>query len=121
MSTNEAMERRASRRHNVWFPIQVDADTRENRLAICHDCSVTGVLLRTPSRFQPGERVKITFRVRKAQHAPVETTGEVVRVNETQTDGFTWWPRLVAIRFDQAIPELESMLEAEERAQAVLH
>ena len=114
-------ERRHFTRHRVCFPIQVDADAKPNRIAMCRNSSVSGMLLATPSRFAPGDRLRLAFRITHEQSDPQVIDGVVVRVIEDNRPDAGWWRRLVAVRFEQIVETIEPLLSSEEPKQAVLY
>jgi hypothetical protein len=114
-------ERRSHSRHRVCFPIQVDSSAKPDRIAMCRNSSIAGMLLATPSRYQPGERLRLRFRVTHEQREQAIIEGVVVRVLEDARSDAGWWRRLVAVRFDRILDALEPLLALEAPRQASLY
>ena len=79
------------------------------------------MLLATPSRYEPGDRLQLSFRVADDQREPALVEGTVVRVLEDPRPDAGWWRRLVAVRFDATMATIEPFLCAEEPRQAALY
>lgn len=113
-------ERRRYPRHDAWFPVQIDTADRKGCMAVCHDASASGLLLRTPCEFEHGEEVTLIFRVMQSQSQWVIVRGTVVRVDREreETDGFSPWPVWIAVRFHQPFAKLELLYQVAEARQS---
>jgi Tfp pilus assembly protein PilZ len=110
-------ERRRHPRHRATFPIQIDTAQKKQRLGVARNASVNGVLIGTGSRFDAGERVSLALQFHgEAQQWRV--SGRIVRVASDRTSD--WFSRILAVEFDQALPEIEALLDQTEREQAEL-
>src|SRR6185503_18705883 len=108
-------ERRRHPRHRATFPVQIDTERKKQRLGVARNASVSGVLLGTGSRFDAGERVSLALQFHgKAQEWRV--SGRIVRVGSDRASD--WFSRILAVEFDQALPEIEALLDQTEREQA---
>lgn len=100
--------RREHPRYMIWFPVTLDAGTRAAQ-AICRDASQQGLRIASNTAIEVGASVTITVRV--ARDAPDKTvTGRIVRMrtDESPTSPF---PHMLAIEFEEPVPELEPMLK----------
>jgi hypothetical protein len=107
-STTSA-ERRQRARHRVCFPIQLRGERKSGRIGLCRNGSATGMLLGTPSRFEVGERLDLSFRV-TSQAPEMRLSGRIVRVAQEARHRDHWCHRLVAVVFDEEHAELAEKL-----------
>lgn len=104
------MERRASERYRIWFPMTVVTDGGEEGTAITYDASASGVSMACPGRLEVGQHVELRFRVEHDE--PERAIGaRVLRVDENPEEHGLWRYRM-AVQFDEAQPELEGVLES---------
>jgi hypothetical protein len=111
-------ERRRHARHRVCFPIRVDGDRKHDRVGMSRDGSASGILFGTPSHFDLGDRLVVSFQVSR-EHDPVRLAGRVVRVGIDGSHRDSWCSRLVALEFERAHPELEDYLAREAPRHAI--
>jgi hypothetical protein len=97
-------DRRIHTRHRINFPVQIDSERKKDRIGVARNVSVRGLLLGTPSRFQPGERVTLELVLASERAERERVTGRVVRVSEDGDAG--WFARLIAVEFDRDVPRL---------------
>jgi hypothetical protein len=107
------IERRKHTRFDICFPVRLDSSKKAGRIGMSRNSSVGGMLLGTPSRFQAGDALRLTFRVAAAQAAETIVRGRVVRVGFDETNLDSWCRRLLAIEFDEPLPDLVPWLEQE--------
>lgn len=102
-------ERRSAQRHTLWIPVQVKVGADVEMLAVSRNISWNGVLVIVGASAEVGERVRLTLQVPGEDDH--EIGGEIVRseVNEDDPEGL--WRHLLAIRFDEELPGLESAFE----------
>lgn len=102
-------ERRQGVRYNIWFPVQISTD-EGGTLAVNHNVGGGGMLLATGAELEPGQKVSITFTL--PPNGPERRAeGKIVRVEENAEDPEGTWPNRVAVVFDVADEELETLLE----------
>ena len=104
-------ERRASPRHELWFPLKCETEgVSTDAMAICHDTSSTGMLLALAQPMQIGSALRLRFKL------PDESTervvaGTVVRFEKDAQDPCGLWPHLAAITFDEPSAEIAEAVE----------
>lgn len=87
-------------RHEIRFPLEIDSPAKGGRVGVAKNLSRGGLLLGTPSRFNPGQRVRLRFKT-KNDGPRYDLVGTVVRSANDPEGG--WLSRLVAIAFDRAV------------------
>ena len=89
-------------------------DALKEGVAVSHNVSRRGLLMVTASTVEIGASIAVTFRI--PPDAPEERTvlGRVIRVERNEVDPLGLWPHRMAIQFDDAVPELEPLLEEAE-------
>lgn len=102
MDTKDDERRRISRTHAV-FAVQIDSDTRRGRLGVVRDASEKGLLMVSPSSFQPGERVSLTVFAGEEEFA---VSGTVARLDENSVSSSEPWRWRVAISLEQSLPQV---------------
>jgi hypothetical protein len=91
--------RRHSRRE-IRFPLAINSPIKSGRVGVARNLSQSGVLLGTPSRFSPGQRVRLNFKTKN--NGPLhDVVGTVVRTGHDPHGG--WLNKLVAIAFDRVV------------------
>ena len=105
-------ERRIAKRRDLWVPIQMQqADIQV--LAVSKNISESGVLVIAGATLEVGSRVDLTLSVPgEDEH---RLTGEIVRVEVNEADPVGLWRHGLAIKFDEAVPELEEAFERLEK------
>jgi len=103
------VERRKLTRYQVWFPVQLG--TRGGgAFAITHNVGAGGLLLASPARLEPGERVTVNFAV-PASGRSYLLEGCVLRLEPNPEDPEGTWPNRIAVQFDDVQEELEPLLQ----------
>lgn len=97
-------ERRRHRRQAVNFPVTIDAELKKGRIGMVENTSVSGMLLGTQSRFEPGQELCLRFRLRVDDPSETAVHGRVVRT--FVDDGRDMFRRLVAVQFHRVTPAL---------------
>jgi len=110
----EMNERRERARHEVWFPVRIDAATIGEHIAVTRDVSSGGVLLSSRSSLEAGTKVTISFKVLPDDEVEHQVVAHIVRVEPNPEDPDGLWPLRVALAFDHPVPELESALSQAE-------
>ena len=105
MSTSN---RRRATRHMTCVPAGVETPQKE-RLGLIRDASSTGALVFSKSKFNIDDPVKLKIRVDAGEHATVEVSGRVLRV-ERQTDGF--WTFRIGVKFEPPREDLSSLFKS---------
>jgi len=106
----DAVERRASTRYQVWFPMSVDSSSVADGMAVSRNMSPSGLLMATASSLEPNAPVKLTFQLSLDDPTEHSLAGRVVRVEPNRDDPDGMWPHFVAVVFEQPVPELEPVL-----------
>ncbi len=87
-------ERRKYPRRELFLPVRLDGRDKHGRIGVSHNVSASGMLVATPSRFEPGEVVDLTIRQGDGSEACVR--GRILRIFESWEHSF---PRRLAIAF----------------------
>lgn len=109
--------RRRHERHRVYYPISIDTHAKRERVGMARNTSVSGLMFGSPSQFDPGERVWLSFKVTN-QQAEACITGTILRASQDPNGG--WFSRTYAVRFDEEAPWLEGALTEAAPKQAYL-
>ena len=98
-------DRRNDARFLACYPAAVERPDGEERPALIHDLSESGVLLfvRT-SKLVVDDRVKLSLFLSEDTEQVRSATGRVVRVEEMSAGSEGPWLRRVAVRFDEPMP-----------------
>ena len=99
-------ERRRHPRRTARLVLGIETDTRKDRAGLTQDVSPTGMSFRSPSRFDVGETVKLSFRDPQARQRQVEVYGKVVRT-QLEPKQFIF-RHVAAVSFQGHISALES-------------
>ncbi|MCA9608090.1 MAG: PilZ domain-containing protein [Myxococcales bacterium] len=102
-------ERRSAKRHALWVPVELRQGEDVYMLAVSRNISFTGVLVIVGAALGEGERVELTISVPNADDRKV--MGDIVRVQVNDEDPDGLWKYLLAIHFEEAVPELEAAFE----------
>lgn len=90
-------ERRRESRREDFFPVRIDSARKPDRLGVVRNSSSSGLLIGTPSRFEVGDEVDLTFSPRLGD-PPRRCRARVVRVAlDPEADLFY---RLVAVQLE---------------------
>ena len=80
------------------------------------DGSASGLLVKSPVQVNPGERLKLTFKVISTQNEWITTEAEVIRASRPKNASDDPWPVTIALRFAEPILKLEMLFQiADER------
>lgn len=99
-------ERRTHRRYELYSPVQIDTRDKPGRIGMIHNVSSAGMLIATPSRFQVGQPVEVTFRVTE-RGAKRTRAGRIMRLYDAWDRSF---PRRLAVVFDCEDPGIEPLI-----------
>jgi len=89
-------------RYETRLPVEIESPAKPGRVAVAKNVSQGGLLLGTPSRFAPGQRVRVRFRTRK-DGPQYELPGTIVRAGRDAHG--EWLSRLIAVEFDRSFAE----------------
>ncbi|GMV12119.1 MAG: PilZ domain-containing protein [Polyangiaceae bacterium] len=89
-------------RHPVRFPVAIESPAKPGRVGVVRNLSQRGLLLGTPSRYQPGQRVRVRFKTRGGG-PEYDLPATVVRIDHDPSGD--WLSRLVALEFDRDVSE----------------
>lgn len=104
-------DQRKHARFIAWFPVKIEDLQAKGRLGVAHNVSQHGVLMVTNSQWEPGESVRVSFRVPSDPSVEHTAVGRIVRREPNTEDPEGLWPERVAIEFDDAVPELDELVE----------
>jgi hypothetical protein len=91
------LERRRHYRVDVFFPVQIDSTHKSDRIGIARNSSHSGLLIGTPSHFQVGDELELTYAPAFGQPYQ-KVKGHVVRINlDEEADLFR---QLVAVELE---------------------
>jgi len=90
--------------------VSIDSDQRTGRIGVTRDAGASGLLLNTPSRYAPGDRVTLTLLVPGAEQAGPRVPGSVVRVEQVDRRSELPWRYLAAVRFSEPVEGLDEAL-----------
>jgi hypothetical protein len=99
-------EKRSHERHALWFPVTIDASTRQV-WAVCNDVSAGGILISGSTGLRVGDLVTVCFRLTPSA-IEKRLSGRIVRVDPVNEDPRTAWPHRMAIEFLEADVTLQS-------------
>jgi len=109
---DEMEERRRDRRLRNWFLMRLKGEEEGEWLAMSRNVSTTGILAATAKKLAIGQPVSVTFELSN-EDEPRTLHGTIVRVQLNAEDPSGAWPHRVAIEFDEEVPELEPLVEAD--------
>lgn len=102
-SLESKSERRGGNRVRAFFAVELSSEQKAGRAAIARNASEGGLLVVTPSRFQAGDKVKLTV---YAGDKNEKVSGRVMRVEENPVDSVEMWRFRLAIALEDAtLPE----------------
>ena len=101
-------ERREHRRHEVWFPVEVDVEDGR-AIAVSYDVSTGGMLMAAGGSVDVGTELVVTFRVLR-DGPEKRVKGRVVRVDRNPASVDNRWRFKLALVFDEPQPEIEALL-----------
>jgi PilZ domain len=104
-------ERRVHERFKTRLPATIAGEAVELQLAIGHDMSQKGARIVTREELTVGAEVAVTLCIPPDGGPERTLTGHVVRSSTNVADPEGLWPFQAAIEFDEAVPELEALLE----------
>jgi hypothetical protein len=110
-------ERREAPRHLACFPAEIDPGQEWATTALIRDLSVTGALLYVREPFVVGEPITLQLHL-SDDLGPRHASARVLRVENSADDGEGMWPLAVAVRFDEALNDIEAEVAELERRQA---
>lgn len=111
------VERRRNERKRGFFAVQLDSESRLNRIGVTRDVSVGGMLIASPSRFAVGEEV--TLRVYFPDESTETVHAKVARVEEMPFRSDEPWRYRLAVVFTDEHPGLMDLTSA--HVPALLH
>jgi hypothetical protein len=113
-------DRRAGVRHLACFAAEIQVDRWNGaRTAVIRDLSVTGALLLTGAKVQPGEQVKLNLYI-VGDETMHTVSGKVVRHERRDPAIAGLWPYSVGVQFEAPLTELEDQIKAVAARQAAL-
>lgn len=112
MSEKEA-DRRREPRVLTCYPIHYEKSSSNGsaRIALIHDLSITGALLLTRGKVEPGEHVKLHLDVFGEPEKVSVAAGHVLRCDRRDPEVSDMWGFSVGVQFERAMPELEASIQ----------
>lgn len=92
--------------------MRLEGEGPQGWLAMSRNVSSTGVLAATAKILAVGQPVSVSFTVAPGME-PLKLQGTIVRVMLNAEDRSGMWPHRVAVEFDEEVPELEMLVEAD--------
>jgi hypothetical protein len=92
--------------------MRLEGEGSHGWLAMSRNVSTTGVLAATAKILAVGQPVAVNFTVAPGME-PLRVQGTIVRVELNVEDKSGLWPHRVAVEFDEEVPELEMLVEAD--------
>lgn len=94
-------ERRSTPRKPAVLAVSLDTEDRTGRHGVTRDLSAKGLLIVTPSRFSPGERVGV-----KVLAGGIETSarGRIARVEQNPISSPELWRYRVGVALEDTMP-----------------
>lgn len=92
--------------------MRLEGEGSQGWLAMSRNVSATGVLAATAKILAVGQPVSVRFTVAPGME-PLKIQGTIVRVELNVEDRSGLWPHRVAVEFDEEVPELEMLAEAD--------
>lgn len=111
-------ERRTATRHSAYFPAQIDTGTGKKRTAVIKDLSISGCLLLTRAKVNPGDEITLSLYLTGDPEQARDVKGSVVRDMRRDQEVSDVWPFSVAIRFDEPFTDIEPDVKALAEKQA---
>ncbi|MBX7193057.1 MAG: PilZ domain-containing protein [Sandaracinaceae bacterium] len=103
-------ERREHRRHEVWFPVEVDVEDGR-AIAVSYDVSSGGMLMAAGGSVDVGTELTVSFRV--VRDGPEKRVkGRVIRVERNPASVDNRWRYKLALVFDEPQPEIEALVKS---------
>jgi Tfp pilus assembly protein PilZ len=111
-------DRRKEARQHTTLVVQVESPdgTRGPRVGITRDASPGGLLLGCSTAYQVGQEIVLVLQ-REENEAPTRVRCSVVRVQPNPNPSSAFWLYLVALRFLEPTPQLDTMIEEALHAQ----
>lgn len=112
--SKDGTDKRRATRFAIWFPMRIETHG-DVIMGISRDVSEVGVALVAAAEPRSGAKVNVTLRLPTEDSERV-VEGTIVRVSQNEADTEGLWRYKVAVAFDEAIPQLEPVLEEVARA-----
>ncbi len=118
VSENGFVERRTDVRHCAHLPSQIERADGSSRMAMVADISVSGALILTRAKLDPGEAIQLSLHTYVGDHEDThQVAARVVRADRLPADLAHLWAYTAAIQFDVQLTHLKSAIEEIARAQ----
>jgi hypothetical protein len=104
------LDKRAHDRHELWFPVRIDAGDGDERLGVGRNVSEKGLLVLAASSVDAGTRIVVHVRIPPDAAGEREMRGVVVRSSRNDEDPDGIWRHRLGIELDAPIAELDSLI-----------
>ena len=104
-------EKREYRRYPIFFPVTLRIGDEEI-VGVCRDASAGGVLVAASTPVEPGATVVARFRTSTELRDERTIAGKIVRQDLSSEEMQLAFPYLIALEFDEPVPDLLDDLEA---------
>ncbi len=94
-------ERRTTPRIPAFFAVELSSPAKRGRCGVTRNASPSGLLIVTPSRFQPDERLELSVH---AEGFAAKLGGRVVRIDENPPKSSELWRYRLAVALDEPLP-----------------
>jgi hypothetical protein len=95
----------------VWLPVRLTSDTVEASIAVSKDASEGGMLMSSVDALEVGSKVSLLFTVPGDEPVDHRVEGVITRITPNTDDPHGAWPYRVAVKFDEQVAGLSSLLE----------
>lgn len=101
MVSRDGSERRTKPRVPAYFAVQISSPAKRMRCGVTRNASRQGLLVVTPSRFQPSDALELALH---ADGFCAQVKGRVVRVDENPVSSSELWRYRLAVALDEPLP-----------------
>ena len=103
-------ERRTTPRIPAFFAVELSSTAKRGRCGVTRNASPSGLLIVTPSRFRPDDRLEVSVH---AEGLAARLAGRVVRIDENSPRSSELWRYRLAVELDEPLPgQLLALAEA---------
>jgi hypothetical protein len=94
-------ERRSTKRVPAFFAVELSSPSKRGRCGVTRNASDQGLLIVTPSRFAPSDRLELAVH---AEGLAAKVVGRIVRIDENSMRSNELWRYSLAVELDEPLP-----------------
>jgi hypothetical protein len=94
-------ERRSNPRISAFFAVELSSEAKRGRCGVTRNASDRGLLIVTPSRFQPDDVLELSVH---AENQSARLRGRIVRIDENSMRSPELWRYRLAVELDEPLP-----------------